>query len=879
MGKISFIWILLGFLFLSTSNAFAATIHVPADQPTIQAGINVAGNGDTVLVAPGTYTGDGNHNISTQGKLLIIISSAGPDSTIIFVDHGEDTYTGFIINSGEDTTLHISGFSITANPHTMGWTDGGAFILHNSSATIDNCVVRDQWMGHYGGGMRIENATVIFVNCTFQNNRTGDSATKRALRNTKNLRPLVGLTFGGGIYCLNSQLFFSKCHFRENFADNGSGGGIFSISSYLNIDSCEFTDNGCYSESYEEAGFGGAICQRYGTLVISYSRFDRNNSDMAGGAIFSAQCDTSIITDCNFMSNCAWDGDAGAISMGLCNWFAMSRNNFVSNYARNGGAVSCGSQSSIIEYCTFEYNYSTYEYSGAAMSLGNGNCVIDHCLFYDNRVAWGWWGPGGSIFCSSAPVISNSIVANTKSGVGIFCFESLSGPYLSCSNIYGNDSGNWVDCIAAQFGQNGNISLDPLFCDTANKNFHINTSSPCAPSNNSCGQLIGAYDVACGPYLAGYGIQGNHILHVLSNTPTIYWDYRDLGSLLQDSFLIAVGTDSDWAFSEMWNPAPVASADTFVTYTGAPLVDGATYYMRLRVHNGSFWSLWYDTTFRMNSVPTVPVLAWPDSGAIVNTATPTLYVHNSTDAENDTINYEFAVVNDSAFGQLNEYGVSGFPEGIDSTGWQVFQSLNENWKYWWRSRAYDQYENSPWSSIKSFWVNAVEEPPGLFNINPLPETTGTVFQMLPQFHWLASSDPDPLDSVHYTLYIALDSNFLYLRTIENIQSNSYQLADSLLFATRYWWKVKATDKTGRYTYSSNTLNFRTWKLGDANGDWLVNIQDVTFLINYLYNKIPPGPVPKFVGDINGNCIVNIQDITYLINFLYKGGPSPKIGCL
>ena len=44
--------VLLG---LTPLTARAATINVPAGQPTIQAAINAASNGDTVLVAPGTY--------------------------------------------------------------------------------------------------------------------------------------------------------------------------------------------------------------------------------------------------------------------------------------------------------------------------------------------------------------------------------------------------------------------------------------------------------------------------------------------------------------------------------------------------------------------------------------------------------------------------------------------------------------------------------------------------------------------------------------------------------------------------------------------------------------------------------------------------------
>ncbi|HEV2355066.1 MAG TPA: hypothetical protein VGR89_12540, partial [Puia sp.] len=70
---------LIAFLAAAIPGLAQNTIHVPADQPTIQAGINAASNGDTVLVAPGTYK----ESINFSKKAITLMSSGGPSVTII----------------------------------------------------------------------------------------------------------------------------------------------------------------------------------------------------------------------------------------------------------------------------------------------------------------------------------------------------------------------------------------------------------------------------------------------------------------------------------------------------------------------------------------------------------------------------------------------------------------------------------------------------------------------------------------------------------------------------------------------------------------------------------------------------------------------------
>jgi hypothetical protein len=89
--------------------ALSTTIHVPADQPTIQAGINAAIPGDTVLVASGTYTGTGNKELDLKGKAVVLRSENGAGTTIIDC---ELQGRGFYFQAGEGPGSVIDGFTI-----------------------------------------------------------------------------------------------------------------------------------------------------------------------------------------------------------------------------------------------------------------------------------------------------------------------------------------------------------------------------------------------------------------------------------------------------------------------------------------------------------------------------------------------------------------------------------------------------------------------------------------------------------------------------------------------------------------------------------------------------------------------------------------------
>ena len=208
---------------LNLNNAFGATINVPtAEYLTIQAGIDAAVDGDTVLVADGTYTGTGNKNLDFKGKAITVISENGPENTIIDC---EKNGRGFNFQSGEGPTSVVSGFTINNGKAT----DGGGIRVYDSSPKISNCIIKNcqtkyTHADYYGGG--------IYCRASYSTNPIYPIIENSVIANNNSGRR------GGGIYCFGANVTITNCTIVNNSTDDifdASGGGIYYRDSSLII--------------------------------------------------------------------------------------------------------------------------------------------------------------------------------------------------------------------------------------------------------------------------------------------------------------------------------------------------------------------------------------------------------------------------------------------------------------------------------------------------------------------------------------------------------------------------------------------------------------------------------------------------------------------
>ena len=501
-----FATLLSSFLFISAS---AQIINVPGDEPSIQAGIIAATDGDTVLVADGIYY----ENIRFLGKAITVASEFiwyGGDTshianTIIDGSQGTvpDSSATVMFIHDEDTTSIISGFTIRKGTGVL-WQGqkkcGGGIFICNAGAKIldnkiiDNHIFHDQKAGGAGIGCQREgsNYWVVIRNNTISNNSsTVDPITSSS-------------AYGGGIYSSasaiisNNDIKNNSCINSGNFTDAYADGGGIEIEHKLGSNPptiAEISNNNISNNNIEGYKcFGGGIAVYYASVNITNNSIRNNKISPTTDKWYGAgvYCKTPIgmtlIRGNEFSFNSGPVAPVGA-GGGLCLWDAdqtsivVNANRFHHNTAYHGGGVFERSSYNIYLSNNIFNGNITYMGGGIGMfhpAKKSGSSLSEAKDFHPQIMNNTFYSDsansdGGAIRFEgvmNAPEIVNCIFwENTAaSGKDIQNFSSLP-VIVSYSDLATNT-------IAGQWTGEGNIYADPQFMPL-DQFCHLSESSPC----------------------------------------------------------------------------------------------------------------------------------------------------------------------------------------------------------------------------------------------------------------------------------------------------------------------------------------------------------------------------------------------------------------
>ena len=311
-------------IFSFLSFAKAETLYVGSGEvcTTIQAGIDVASNGDTVIVRDGTYSGAGNKDLDFHGKTITLCSENGAGNTIIDC---QNSGRGFYFHNNETATSVVNGFTIR-NGHS---SQCGGIFNSSSSPTITNCSFVNNSSDFNGGGISNYNSSSpSIINCIFN----GNSAEIN----------------GGAIWNYNHSLpTITNC----SFVDNSSNGSVIYNDYYSSS-----TITNCSFESSAAEQNGGGISNNYqSSPTIINCTFKGNGSKSDGGGVSNYNASSPRIINCTFIGNSS---------------------------ESHGGGISNYKSSPTIENCTFVDNHS--DQGGGVGSYNLSSPTITNCILWNN---------------------------------------------------------------------------------------------------------------------------------------------------------------------------------------------------------------------------------------------------------------------------------------------------------------------------------------------------------------------------------------------------------------------------------------------------------------------------------------------------------------
>ncbi len=210
------------------------------DFPTIQAAVDAAAPGDTILLEDGVFIGSGNRDVRLFGKDLVIRSQNGPESCVIDSEGAAGSpHRAFRLDAGETQATRIEGIKIVGGyvqgpfPECGG---GGILVAYGSHPTITQCIFEGNESGFQGFGAGLlawENCDITLTDCTFVDNVSGWYGGGFTLRKDCDAiveRCVVDGNYafhaGGGASITHSNAQVTECWFLNNWVTEASAGGV-----------------------------------------------------------------------------------------------------------------------------------------------------------------------------------------------------------------------------------------------------------------------------------------------------------------------------------------------------------------------------------------------------------------------------------------------------------------------------------------------------------------------------------------------------------------------------------------------------------------------------------------------------------------------------
>ena len=353
--RLSYALLLIGLF--ARSPAWPAELRVPGDHATITAAIAAAKAGDTIRVAPGTYSASSE---VFPLRLDKAISLEGDPNNRPHLQ-GDNRHTAVLIESGGVT---LRGFQITDANGSEGINnmDGGGICVfvgpgETRDVSIVYCLIENNRCptdetydgcggGIYCGGTYCRCFSVNISNCTIRNN--------------------VVHGCGGGVFCaLLSNVHIENTAIEDNAADD-HGGGVY-VDVFASLDLLKLTSlvaNHCFGDPKKAnwGGKGGGLaCESYGVFTVTDCNIVQNTAEHYGGGIFTRGGDLEDFSDLRGEGACVDKPSRSSVSNSRIN------RNFAK---RSGGGVYMAASAKL------HFSGTTFYWNDANDPNGDGGAVF-----------------------------------------------------------------------------------------------------------------------------------------------------------------------------------------------------------------------------------------------------------------------------------------------------------------------------------------------------------------------------------------------------------------------------------------------------------------------------------------------------------------------